>query len=110
MTRANRPAWFFVAVAVSACSARLAAQESSNWGAVRQANAASVLLISVRATLANGLEERKTGTGVIVHPAGYVLTCSHLIPRGARFSSVEYLASIGRYEHAYPLKLVRWDD
>jgi S1-C subfamily serine protease len=37
--------------------------------------------ITVKRTRENGLADTFTGTGFIVGPAGYVLTCNHVIPK-----------------------------
>ena len=38
------------------------------------------MFITVEDGRANGLTDTFSGTGFIVHPAGYVLTCNHVIP------------------------------
>jgi S1-C subfamily serine protease len=79
--------------------------------AIHDANLESLVFIQVEAKRANGLKELLTGTGFIVHPDGYVLTCSHVIPVEPDCKIEGIKASIaGRYEHAYPLTVVRRDE
>ena len=88
------------------------AQDSPDWEAnIRAKNLESVVFISVKAKMANGLEETITGTGFIVDPSGLVLTCNHVIPEeGGNYKSVEAFGSVGgRHENPYPLNTVRRD-
>jgi S1-C subfamily serine protease len=82
-------------------------------GSVRQANVESLVFIEVTAKRANGLEDKFTGTGFIVHPDGYVLTCNHVIPKkeGSGYTQVVCTGAVGgRFEYPYPLTDIRRDD
>jgi S1-C subfamily serine protease len=90
-----------------------AADGSETWEqSIRDANLDSLVFISVKAKRANGVEDTFTGTGFIVDPAGYVLTCNHVIPsKNPDYVKIESVGSVGgRYEHAYPLTVVRRDE
>ncbi len=83
---------------------------AEGWEAsVGKANRPSIVFISVTATRrANGLEDKLFGTGVLVHPGGTVLTCSHVVPVvGDDYSQVEIKGSVGgRYEPSYPMTVM----
>jgi S1-C subfamily serine protease len=49
-------------------------------GSIRDANLDSLVFITVKGGRENGVVDTFTGTGFIVHPGGYVLTCNHVIP------------------------------
>ena len=79
---------------------------------VRDSNASSIVFISVTATRHNDLVDPVTGTGFIVHPDGYVLTCNHVVPKKEPdYKSVEATGSVGsRYEHPFPLQVFLRDE
>ncbi len=80
--------------------------------AVLEVNESSIVFISVKATRPNGLVDVFTGTGLIVHPDGYVLTCSHVVPKEeATYRVVEATGSVGsRYEFPSTMEVIRRDD
>jgi S1-C subfamily serine protease len=89
------------------------AKASETWEQwIRDANLDSLVFITVKAKRGNGLEDTFAGTGFIVHPDGYVLTCNHVIPENkSLYTEVEITGSVnGRYEHHYPLTVVRRDE
>jgi hypothetical protein len=99
------------------------------WQSIRSENKESLVFISVTAR-ANGNEDYFAGTGFIVHPAGYVLTCYHVIFGESRFdylkvedtesgicqvsfagesdrTNIEIKGSVGgRYRSSYPLWII----
>jgi hypothetical protein len=90
-----------------------AADGSETWvRSIHDANLDSLVFITVKIRYENGLEDTFTGTGFIVHPEGYVLTCNHVIPTGkADYTKIESTGSVGgRYELAYPLTIVHRDE
>jgi S1-C subfamily serine protease len=78
---------------------------------IRQANLNSFVFITVKAQRANGLIDTFTGSGFIVHPAGYVLTCNHVVPADmSAYTKIEQTGSVGgRYDYPYPLTIIRRD-
>jgi hypothetical protein len=94
-------------------SSALAAAEQEEWEtSVFESNKISLVFITTKATRHNGLVEFKTGTGFIVHPDGYVLTCKHLVPeKGTNYKAVEITGSVGgRFVGSVPLQVIRRDD
>jgi serine protease Do len=90
-----------------------AADGSGTWvRSIRDANLESLVFIAVTARRANHADDHFTGTGFIVHPAGYVLTCNHVIPaKKSDYTEIESTGSIGgRYEQSFPLTIVRRDE
>ncbi len=79
---------------------------------IRDANLGSLVFITAEAWRQNGLKDTFTGTGFIVDPAGYVLTCNHVIPsEKLGYNKIVSAGSVsGRYEQAYPLTVVRRDE
>jgi hypothetical protein len=78
---------------------------AENWvESIRSANLNSLVFITVKAQRAHGLTDTFTGTGFIVHPSGYVLTCNHVIPAGnPDYTKIEQTGSVGgRFEFPYP--------
>jgi len=70
-----------------------------------------VVFLSVSKELDSGALDETTGTGFLVHPDGYVLTCAHVVPSpGEDSASTIRLAAVGgRHEHAYPFSVVKHD-
>jgi S1-C subfamily serine protease len=89
-----------------------AADGSETAGQIRDANLNSIVFISVRAQRSNGLIDAFAGTGFIVHPAGYVVTCNHVVPaQNSDYIHIEMTGSVGgRYKYPYPLTIVRRDE
>src|ERR1700720_3599040 len=82
-----------------------AENDSEDWvSSIREANRAALVFISGNGKHKNGIVERFAGTGFIVGPAGYVLTCYHLVPEfDPDVDTFEALGTVGRrYGTAYP--------
>jgi S1-C subfamily serine protease len=77
---------------------------------IHDTNVESLVFITATRVNANGTKEVYTGTGFIVAPGGFVLTCSHLIPDRDRNHTNLTGAVGGRYDYPYPLTFVDWDN
>jgi S1-C subfamily serine protease len=79
-----------------------------NWEqTVQTSNANSIVFISIRRTLKNGLTEISSGTGFIVDSNGYVITCNHVVPQQSDEEPRVLMGAVGgRYEHEYPLEVI----
>lgn len=103
---------FFLTISLLASPAT-AADKSEEWEQwVRESSEGSVVFIAVKATFPNGLTDTFTGSGVIVHPEGYVLTCDHVLPKEKQgYKSVTVTGSVGgRYENPLPLGVIRREE
>jgi len=49
---------------------------------IREASRSSIVFIETAGEHENGARARDAGTGFIISPAGHVLTCHHLLPKG----------------------------
>lgn len=90
-----------------------AAADEDNWHqAVHASHEGSIVFINVTATRSNGLVDSSTGTGFIVHPDGFVLTCNHVVPKKEpEYKSVEPTGAVGsRYEYPFPLQVIFRDE
>jgi hypothetical protein len=87
----------------------LGADGSETWvQSIREANLESLVFITVKAQRANGLIDTFTGTGFLVHPAGYVLTCNHLIPqKTADYIKIDQIGSVGGHYGYFYLPINR---
>lgn len=107
-----------IAACALSCLLVPAAPASSSFNAedawaqsVRAENLNTVVFVSVKTHTANGLEGRFTGTGFIVSPDGYVITCDHVIPKASDYKTIEVTGAVGgRYEYSYPLDIIRRDE
>jgi S1-C subfamily serine protease len=93
----SNPAWVF---------SQPSNQQS--WNAIRDANADSVVFITVTATLANGLEEKRTGTGFLLNSGGFVITDNHVVPANEQYKDLKLVGAVhSRYAFPYPLTVVQ---
>lgn len=89
----------------------LAGSQDEGWiKSIHDSCIESLVFIDVHVKHKNGLEEAIGGTGFIVQPEGYVLSCDHVVPGEEPDSTVVVMGSVGgRYEHSYPLTVIRRD-
>jgi serine protease Do len=84
---------------------------------VRDENMHCFVFIDTKARYENNLEDAISGTGFIIHPSGYLLTCNHVVPaegtayKGRVYKHVESTGTVGaRYGLKYPLTVIRRDE
>jgi len=79
---------------------------------IRGANWNAIVFISVKLQRENGAPETTTGTGFIVDPAGWVITCNHLIPQKGDNDTLTINLTVGDRTDptSYQNKAIRRDD
>jgi hypothetical protein len=89
---------------LSACAWAI---EDDTWhSSVKSSNEDSIVFIVVKTRYPNGLEDPQTGTGFIVHPDGYLITCSHVVPEAKDGTVVEVSGAVGgRDKELRPLEI-----
>jgi S1-C subfamily serine protease len=101
-------------LAVGVSSGLSQAQNSGvDWlKAIRTANWNAIVFVSVKLQRENGATETTTGTGFIVDPEGWVMTCNHLIPKKGDNDTLTINLTVGdRTETAsYRNQAIRRDD